>query len=129
MDFPINPNRKVPQNAMLVIRPYRGESGTWVFDDEKLGIEREPFVEGIPEMIDHLLKKAGIANPEAGFRMLFSAKPFPNCSAKLVWVRTEFDGNWYRMEETGMEGWLCPALYRYFLDAPKELYVKVESVE
>ena len=38
-------------NAMLVIFPYRYE-GTWVFDDERVGLEREPFVSGIPEMID-----------------------------------------------------------------------------
>ena len=129
MDFPINPNRKVPKNAMLVIRPYRGESGTWVFDDEKLGVEREPFVEGVPEMIDHLLEKAGIPNKDSGFRLIFSAKPFPNYSAKFSWVRKEFDGNWYRWDETGMEGWLCPVLYMYFLDPPKELYVKVESMD
>jgi len=26
-----------------------------------------------------------------------------------------------------MEGWLCPALFRYFDKAPPELYVKAEA--
>jgi hypothetical protein len=25
-----------------------------------------------------------------------------------------------------MEGWLCPALFKYFPSAPREIYVKVE---
>jgi hypothetical protein len=28
-----------------------------------------------------------------------------------------------------MEGWLCPALLRYFAEAPKELYVQVKDRE
>jgi hypothetical protein len=27
-----------------------------------------------------------------------------------------------------MEGWLCPALLRYFSEAPKQLYVQVRSL-
>jgi hypothetical protein len=27
-----------------------------------------------------------------------------------------------------MEGWLCPALLKYFDHAPKELYAKAESL-
>ena len=27
-----------------------------------------------------------------------------------------------------MEGWLCPALFRYFPEAPDEIYVKAESI-
>jgi hypothetical protein len=27
-----------------------------------------------------------------------------------------------------MEGWLCPALFRYFDEAPAELYVKAEAL-
>jgi hypothetical protein len=34
--------------------------------------------------------------------------------------------NWYRSEEPAMEGWLCPALFRYFDEAPRNLYVKAE---
>ena len=61
-------------NAMMVISPYWYE-GTWVFDDETKGLVREPFVLGMPEMIDTLL--VDIPNAEQGFRLLFSAQEFP----------------------------------------------------
>jgi hypothetical protein len=60
-------------NAIMVIKPYWG-SGTWVFDDESVGLVKEPFVCGMPEMIDYMLKfQANIPKSEAkkGFRMLF----------------------------------------------------------
>jgi hypothetical protein len=33
----------------------------------------------------------------------------------------------YRCDDPPMEGWLCPALFRYFEAAPPELYVKAEE--
>jgi hypothetical protein len=27
-----------------------------------------------------------------------------------------------------MEGWLCPALFKYFEKAPKEIYIKAEPM-
>ena len=47
-------------NAMMVIYPYR-DQGDWVFDDEAAGLKREPFVFGMPEMIDIFVKN--IPNP------------------------------------------------------------------
>lgn len=41
-------------------------------------------------------------------------------------VREEGGGNVYRWTEKGMEGWLCPALLRYFEQAPAKLYVQVK---
>ena len=55
----------------------------------------------------------------------FSPQPFPSYTARFVWSRAEMDGNWYKWEERNMEGWLCPALFKYFEAAPKEIYVKV----
>lgn len=112
-------------NQILVIKPY-WYSGTWVFDDPATGLVQEPFVSGIPAMIDDLV--ADIPNARQGFRLLFSAAPFPEFQRKLKWVRTEFEGNWYRMEQPPMEGWLCPAMFRYFDVAPAELYVKAEEI-
>jgi hypothetical protein len=28
-----------------------------------------------------------------------------------------------------MEGWLCPALFKYFPEAPKKLYAKAEPLK
>ncbi len=53
-------------------------------------------------------------------------EPFPGHTLKFDWVRPEWSGNVYRASGLDMEGWLCPALFKYFTQAPPELYVKVE---
>ena len=114
-------------NHIMVIAPYWVDTlGAWVFDDPKVGLEQEPFVSGVPEMIDFLVKD--IPNARNGFRMLFSATAFPGYQKKLTWRREEMGGNWYATDDPPMEGWLCPALFRYFDKAPPELYVKAEEV-
>lgn len=115
--------RRPPSNSIMVISPYR-YSGTWVFDDPAAGLVREPFVAGVPEMIDNLV--ADIPDADQGFRLTFSANPFPGYQKRLTWVRGDSTGNWYRTEDPPMEGWLCPGLFKYYRDAPKELYVKAE---
>src|SRR6185436_18564749 len=62
-------------------------------------------------MIDRLVES--IPNAEKGFRLLFSATPFPGYTVKLEWRREEYGGNWYYSPQFEMEGWLCPALFRY----------------
>lgn len=111
-------------NQMMVIFPYRHE-GTWVFDDAATGLVREPFVMGIPEMIDRLVTP--IAGASDGFRLLFSGQAFPGFQAELALVREEMGGNWYRWEAAGIEGWLCPALFRYFASAPERIYARAEA--
>ncbi|MBA7520328.1 hypothetical protein ES705_12422 [subsurface metagenome] len=113
-------------NTLMVIAPYWYQ-GTWVFDDESAGLNKEPFVAGVPEMIDNLTK--GIPNARSGFRLIFSSAPFPGYQRELTWVKEEYDGNWYRVEGQLMEGWLCPALLRYFESAPGKLYVKAEQLQ
>jgi hypothetical protein len=113
-------------NQILAIAPYWLYGlGTWVFDDPKADLEQEPFVSGVPEMIDFLVRD--IPNARSGFRLLFSAAPFPGCQKRFVWQREEFGGNWYACDDPPMGGWLCPALFRYFDEAPAELYVKAEA--
>ena len=113
------------KNQNGVIAPY-WLHGTWVFDDPTTDLVQEPFVSGVPEMIDDLV--ADIPDARSGFRLLFSAAPFPGFQRKLEWVREEMGGNWYQADEPPMEGWLCPALFRYFEAAPAELFVKAEAL-
>lgn len=113
-------------NALNVIHPYKWE-GLWVFDDERVGLEKEPFVEGADTIIDKALAMKGIQEPKKGFRLLFSARPFPNYDLKFEWVREGEGGNWYRVGDFGMEGWLCPALLKYFDAPPKEIYARFEA--
>jgi len=104
----------------MTIAPYR-YSGMWVFDDESKGLDKEPFVSGADAIIDRLVSE--IPDAANGFTMVFSAEPFPGYQASAVWVRQESGGNWYYSAQFDMEGWLCPALLRYFDAAPRELYV------
>lgn len=111
-------------NQIMIIAPYWHHE-TWVFDDPEVDLRQEPFVSGVPEMIDDLV--VDIANAHEGFRLLFSVSPFPGFQRKLTWVREEMGGHWYFDEQTKSEGWLCPALFKYFSEAPAELYVKAEA--
>ena len=110
-------------NQIMVIAPY-WHAGTWVFDDSDVDLVKEPFVSGVPEMIDDLV--SDIPNARDGFRLLFSAAPFPGFQRKITWLREEMGGNWYFDAETASEGWLCPALFAYFSEPPAELYVMAE---
>jgi hypothetical protein len=109
-------------NSLFAIAPYKFE-GMWVFDDPSVGLLKEPFVSGADTIIDILTKN--ISNAANGFKLIFSDQPFPDYSARFIWNRSEYSGNWYSWPEGGTEGWLCPALFKYFESAPKELYVKV----
>lgn len=118
------PGLSRPSNSIMVIKPYR-YAGTWVFDDETTGLRREPFVGGMPEIIEELVKN--IPDVDKGFRLLFSTHPFPGCTLKLIWRRGDRSGNWYYCEQYQKEGWLCPSLFKYYHEAPKELYAKAEK--
>ena len=113
-------------NAISVIAPYKYE-GMWVFDDAAVGLVREAFVSGIDVMLDRLT--ASIPNAEKGFRLIFSPTPFPGHTVKLEWRREEYGGNWYYSPQFDMEGWLCPALFKYFPKAPVELYGRAEPIK
>jgi hypothetical protein len=112
-------------NSIMIIAPY-WYSGTWVFDDDSKGLDKEPFIEGVPEMINELVKD--IPNALMGFKLFFSSSPFPGYQVELEWVRQEYDGNWYRIKGQTLEGWLCPALYKYFEVAPKLIFVRAEKL-
>jgi hypothetical protein len=112
-------------NSLYVLRPYKYE-GSWVFDDESVGLKREPFVFGIDDMIQRLV--AAIPNAAEGFRLVFSPQAFPGYAARLEWRREEAGGNWYFSPNFGIEGWLCPALFKYFDAAPQEFYAKAEAL-
>lgn len=113
-------------NSIMVLQPY-WHAGTWVFDDDSKALDKEPFVCGIPEIIDDAVRN--IPNAREGFRLLFSATPFPGHTHKLDWRREESGGNWYHCPRLNAEGWLCPQLLKYFDKAPPELYAMAESLD
>jgi hypothetical protein len=63
-----------------------------------------------------------------GMWVFDAAAAFPGHQFRLEWRRADSTGNWYYSPQLEMEGWLCPALLRYFPEAPKELYVQVKSL-
>jgi hypothetical protein len=108
-------------NSLKVIYPYKYEE-MWVFDDEEVGLIKEPFVAGSDRIIEQMVKD--MPNAENGFTLIFSAAPFPDYQAKLEWKREEYGGNWYYHPELETEGWLCPAMFKYFQEAPENLYIQ-----
>ena len=110
-------------NSLLVIHPYKVE-GVWVFDDPRVGLVQEPFVAGADVILDRMVE--AIPDAESGVTVYFSAQPFPGSQHEFQWRREESDGNWYYSPEYDLEGWLCPALFKYFQQAPDRLYVQVK---
>jgi hypothetical protein len=115
-------------NQIMTIKPYRWE-GMWVFDDDRVGLHREPFVGGADTIIDAAIAEKGIRDAEKGFIMLFSADPFPGADLEFTWLRGDFGGNTYLWEGRGMEGWLCPALLRYFPEPPRKIFVQAREAK
>ena len=113
-------------NSLYVIAPYR-HLGMWVFDDPRVGLVQEPFVGGADAILDQITRE--IADAENGFRLVFSAQPFPGYILHLVWRREELGGNIYYSVDLDMEGWLCPALLKYFPHPPAHLYAKPEPLD
>ena len=58
-------------------------NGMWVFDDERVGLDKKPLVAGADTMIDTAIRLKGIPNAEAGFLMVFSSGPFPDADFDL----------------------------------------------
>ena len=117
----------------MIIQPY-WHLGTWVFDDDQAGLVKEAFVAGADDMLTKLTEHLEIPDARSGFRLIFSGAAFPGHQVKATWIREEIPGepeggNWYAATIDGeaMEGWLCPALFKYFQDAPKEIYIQAKQ--
>lgn len=108
------------KNTLMVLQPYLDQLGWWVFDDERTGLVAEPFVLGMSDMMDILTED--IPDAALGFNLVFSKTAFPG-ARQLKLMAPENGGNWYRDVETRMGGWLCPALFLYFDEAPDEIFV------
>ena len=111
-------------NSLMAIHPYKA-SGVWVFDDPAVGLVQEPFVSGADDIIDCMVEE--IPDAESGVTLIFSAGPFPGHQHEFARRREESGGHWYHSDEYQMEGWLCPALFKYFDAAPEKLYVEAKK--
>ncbi len=121
------------------IRYDRGRKVTSVVDS---GILRRDSLDRIPFLIRPLRRLAGW---DLGFRsrwsegaghvrshaknpLEFSARPFPGHQKKLTWLRGDSGGKDYKLDDPPREGWICPAMFRYYETPPPALYVKTEPL-
>ena len=86
---------------------------------------QEPFVSGADIIIDKMVEH--FSKPEEGFTLIFSANPFPSYQLELIWAREDCGGNGYNSPKLKMEGWLCPALFKYFEKTPPAIYVQCKE--
>ncbi len=110
-------------NSINVIVPYKFAGRMWVFDDPRLGLAQEAFISGADVIIDRAV--AHIPDAAAGFLLIFSSTPFPGHIFRLEWRRSDSEGNWYYAPDFEIEGWLCPALLKYFDTPPRHIYFQV----
>ena len=110
------------ENSLFVIKPYFDEGlEAWVFDDEERGLYKEALVLGADLLCQSLYEKYG------DFSASFSANYIPN--ADVVLHRTtepsRQNGTWYKEATSKQDAWLCPALFKFFDEAPDSIYLKV----
>ena len=121
---------------MHCIQIYRHQ-GTWAFTDDDYDLLNEPFVAGIPEFIDHIIKQSENVYEDSKFLVTFGKNQFPTATFELKFDRDDMGGAWYKLlpVETahdnanhlhvGGEGWLCPATLNYFEDFPRSIFVQI----
>lgn len=115
-------------NSIFIIEPYK-VGNTWAFDDEKRGLIQEPFVGGFGPIIKKILiDKFGESKDK--FVLIFSHIPFPEYDFQLKKGLDLNNGSFYMLDGLNLEGWLCPALRKYYTqDLPSDVYIKIELSE
>ena len=113
-------------NTINVINPYKW-NGMWVFDDPAKELDKEPLVSGADTMMDIL------AGEKDSAVVVFSETPFPDHQFHIDWTapgnplapKSRDCGDWYIAPEfQDHRMWLCPALLKYFENAPERIYIK-----
>jgi hypothetical protein len=111
-------------NSINVIAPYKFARRMWVFDDPRFGLVQEAFISGADVIIDRAV--AHIPDAANGFLLIFSSVPFPGHEFRLEWRRSDSEGDWYYTPDFDVEGWLCPALLKYFDTPPQKIFFQVK---
>ncbi|HEX5151290.1 MAG TPA: DUF6717 family protein [Parafilimonas sp.] len=106
-------------NSIFTINPYRWNNG-WVFDDERVGLDKEAFVAGADTLLDRII------NGRDSVTAIFSGKKFPTAQLELTFIEGDATGSIYWCEQFQHQLWLCPALFLYYPVAPKRIYLQVK---
>ena len=110
-------------SILMIIAPYWHDD-MWVFDDECSGMDKEPLVAGIPQIVDDLVRN--ISDARGGFRLLFSAAVFPGYQMKLERMGEDDQGGGYAIDGRPDEGRVSAALAGYFETVPEAIFVAAE---
>jgi len=115
-------------NSIFILEPTRNAYGIWSFDDANTGLVKEPFVGDTNILIDNMVLEAGYKLESAanGIALLFSPDPFQGYQSEIYLIETTPWGSTYVNDKWDIEPWLCPALYKYFPEAPKRLFSQVK---
>lgn len=104
-------------NSIFSISVYRHQ-GLWVFDDERVGLVKEPFVSGADTLIDELAKGA------ERITIIFSAIGFPGNKLYIDTTKEHaISGTNYECKSMNHKLWLCPALNLYYPVLPDRIYI------
>lgn len=107
-------------NSIFIINPYIHGS-SWVFDDNNVGLVKEPFVAGADTLLDV------VSEGREKCTALFSQIKFPSAQYTLTYKAGEINsGTDYFCEELNHDLWLCPALGCYFDESPKTIYLEIK---
>ena len=99
-------------------------NGVWMFDDKSKNIEREPFVDGFTELIDFILKEAGLfQGSHRGIDIEFSLEKEHPDMFKIVKIK-DLGDDWASYRYKDMIGSLCPVTLKYFIEHPDHFYVR-----
>ena len=110
------------KNSIFTIIPHKLD-GQWVFDDESTELYKEAFVAGADDLLEIL------SDGKDSVVMLFSEEPFPEYTVRIEYIGPELGGSNYFCEEYNHKLWLCSALFKYFEEAPKAIYIKIKPVK
>lgn len=111
--------------TLFTIYPYLFK-GMWVFDEPRLGLDKEAFVQGADTIIDFIGKE--FPSYEDGFTVTFSNEPMYGTTGYILsFIKSENGGSWYHLDRTELQGWLCPALFKFFDVAPNKIYVRASE--
>lgn len=115
----------------ITIHPYYTPKDGWVFDDPRTGLVKEGLVQGIDTMLDTMATMREL-DRRKGFDITFSSTKIPKYDIRLTKMHEiegngKLNGTMYYCQEFETEGWLCPALYLYFAEAPADIYIKVQD--
>ena len=117
--FQLHTHKEIFMAKIYEIYPF-DYHGALVFDDASVNLEKEPLVQGTPEILYSLCELVRIQNPEKGFTLKFSEEEFNGFQAVALKVALENGGCYYQIgDDTGR---LFPKWYQNFVEAPQTIF-------